>query len=116
MAHLVVVVLQDADLAPPLLRAWLDAGATGATMIESTGLSLFSRALRDDLPLFPSLRDLEAQTDPHNRTVFSVVGDDATLEAVIAATTKLVGDFDRPDTGVLFHVPVARVLGVPGAA
>jgi len=114
MAHLVVVVIQDADLAPALLRAWLAAGASGATMIESTGLSQFSRALRDDLPLFPSLRDLEVQSDPHNRTLFSVVADQATLDAVIEASSRIVGDFDRPDTGLLFVVPVAQVLGVPG--
>lgn len=115
MSHLIVVVLQDADLAPPLLRAWLDAGATGGTMLESTGLSQFTRTLRDDLPLLPSLRGLEVQSDPHNRTLFSVVPNQETLDAVIAATTRLVGNFDRGNTGLLFVVPVGYVLGVPGA-
>jgi len=50
--------------------------------------------------------------DPHNRTVFSVVGDAETLDRVIAASERIVGDFGRPGTELLFVVPVSRVLGL----
>jgi len=40
------------------------------------------------------------------------VEDDATLERVIAATERIVGDLNEPHTGLLFVVPVSRVLGL----
>ena len=60
----------------------------------------------------PSLRSLAAGDEMHNRTLFAVVEDDAVLERAVTAAEKVIGDFDQPDNGILFVVPVARVLGV----
>ena len=69
-------------------------------------------ALSDDLPLFPSLRDLVAGRELHHRTLFSVIDDEETLERAIAATERIVGDLSNPHTGLLFVLPVSRVLGI----
>jgi len=105
-------VLDDVDQCPAILDAWEKAGVTGITMVESTGQARMRRAIRDDLPLMPSLRDLLAGSELHHRTLFSVVGDDEVLEQAIAATERTIGDLDTHDSGFLFVVPVTRVLGL----
>ena len=65
-------------------------------------------AMRDDLPLLPSLCDLLASQELHHRTLFTVIEDETTLERVIAATERIIGDFTRHNTGLLFVVPVVR--------
>jgi hypothetical protein len=112
VAHLVVMVLEDTELTNDVLRAWEGAGASGATVLESTGLMQFTRSLRDDLPLLPSLRDVEGSQEYHQRTLFTVVADDETLARVFEASERIVGDFDRPYSGLLFSVPVGQVRGL----
>lgn len=112
MAHLLVFVLDNLERCPAILDAWEEAGAPGVTVLESTGLGRLRRALRDDLPLLPSLSDVLVSQELHNRTLFTVIEDEATLERVIAATERIIGDFTRPHTGLLFVVPVSRVVGL----
>jgi hypothetical protein len=112
MAHLLVFVLDNMEQCPGILDAWEEAGARGVTILESTGLRRLRGALQDDLPLLPSLRDLLASRELHHRTLFTVIEDEATLERVITATERIIGDFTRHYTGLLFVVPVARVLGL----
>lgn len=112
MAYLVVFVLDNPERCPSILEAWEEAGVLGVTILESTGLGRVRGVMRDDIPLLPSLRDVLASQELHQRTLFSVIEDDATVERVIAATERVIGDFSRRHTGVLFVVPVARVLGL----
>ncbi|HEY63001.1 MAG TPA: hypothetical protein G4O02_00360 [Caldilineae bacterium] len=112
MAYLLVFVLDNLEQCPDVLKAWEAAGASGVTILESTGLGRLRRAVRDDLPLLPSLRDLLASRELHHRTLFTVVEDEETLDRIIAATEQLIGDFSRQHTGLLFVVPVVRVIGM----
>jgi len=112
MAHLLVLVLDNLAQFPGVLEAWEEAGAPGVTILESTGLRRVLGAGRDDLPLLPSLRDVIAGGELHHRTLFSVIDNEATLERVIEATKKVAGDFDKHHSGLLFVVPVSRVLGL----
>lgn len=112
MAYLVVFVLNNLEQCSAVLDAWEKAGVPGVTILESTGLGHLRGAMRDDLPLIPSLRDLLASQELHHRTLFSVIPDEATVERVIAATEQVIGGFTRHHTGLLFVVPVARVLGL----
>ncbi|MCS7222713.1 MAG: hypothetical protein RML36_09850 [Anaerolineae bacterium] len=112
MAYLVVFVLDSLEQCSAVLDAWEETGVPGVTILESTGLGHLRGAMRDDLPLIPSLRDLLASRESHHRVLFSVIPDEATVEKVIAATEQVIGDFTRHHTGLLFVVPVVRVLGL----
>jgi len=77
------------------------------TVPYSTGAAHLQDALRrDDTPLFPSLRDLLKDNDIHNRTLFTVVDDNALVERLIVVAQASVGDFDSANIGILFTVPV----------
>jgi hypothetical protein len=112
MAQLVVFVLDNLEQCTPVLDAWEAAGAPGVTILESTGLRRLRGVVRDDLPLFPSLRDLLGGEESRHRTLFTVVGDEAAAERILATTQQIIGDFDQPHSGLLFVVPVGRVLGL----
>lgn len=112
MYSLLVLVLDDETLLRDVLQAWEDAGAPGATVLESTGLRRVTDFFgRDDMPLFPSLRELAQKEHSMHRTIFTVLDAEALVEKVIAATERVVGDLSQPHTGILFVVPVARVVG-----
>jgi nitrogen regulatory protein P-II 1 len=112
MSHLLIFVLNNLEQYPVILDAWEEAGAPGITILESTGVGHIRSAVRDDLPLMPSLRDLLASQEMHHRTLFTVIKDEKTLDKVIEATERVIGDFTRHHTGLLFVVPVSRVLGL----
>jgi nitrogen regulatory protein P-II 1 len=111
MANLVVLVLECTEICHEILDAWEEAGASGATILESTGLARIRGAVRDDLPLVPSLRDLMKVDEMHNRTVFTMIDDDKVLERVLEVTRKNI-DFTQPNSGLMFVVPVSQVFGL----
>lgn len=112
MAHLLVAIINDLTKCHEVLQAWEEAGVSGATILESTGLARIKAAARDDLPLIPSLRDLLTSHEFHHRTIFTVVEDEETVERLAEVTQRVVGDFSKPDTGLMFAVPVGRVWGL----
>lgn len=113
MAYLVVLVLDDPDQTDVLLDTWEQAGARGVTILESSGIGRVRRAsLRDDTPLLPSLRDLLRGNEEHHRTLFSVVESEEQVEALADAAQRVVGDFSKPHTGLLFAMPISHVHGL----
>jgi hypothetical protein len=114
MPELVVLVLDDVDHVDDILTAWLSAGVTGATILDSAGLGreLGERALRDDLPLMPSLSSLLRAREETNRTIFSVVPDGFDFDVLVKATEAITGPLNAPDTGILFSLPVTRAVGL----
>jgi nitrogen regulatory protein PII len=113
MSYLVVLIVDNPDDCPHILDRWSESGVTGATILESTGMGRILRAgLRDDIPLLPSLADfLDGRDEPH-RTVLSVVEDQETVDKMVAAAQKIIGDLDDPHTGFLFVVPVVQAYGL----
>lgn len=113
MTYLVVLVLDDPDLCTDVLDAWESTGINGVTILESSGIGRVRRAgLRDDLPLMPSLHDLLRGEASYHRTIFSAVENQQQIDALIAATQAVVGDLSQPNTGLLFVVPLAQVIGL----
>lgn len=114
MPQLVSLVVHDPGRVDAIVRAWLEAGVTGMTLLDSSGLGRHMREhdLRDDLPLFPSMRKLLEGAEHHSRLLFSVVPDDFDLERLIEATEDVLGPLDRPDSGILFVIPVTRAVGL----
>ena len=113
MTNLLVFILDNIEQYSAILQAWEDAGVSGLTVLDSTGLGRFREgAIRDDLPLMPSLSDLLPSREVNHRTLLSVIEDDDVLQRTIEATKEIVGDFSRPHAGLLFVVPVSMTLGL----
>ena len=109
----VLLVLHDAEKCDALLRAWEDAGVRGATVMHSTGLGrMRGNGWMDDMPLFPSLEDFTEHEEYFNRTIFTVVESESSVDRLVAATEGVVGELSRPETGFLVVLPVMRVYGL----
>ena len=109
---LVVLIVNDPYHCKNLLKSWKEAGVPGATIIESLGLQrALKGTIRDSLPLMPTLEDIEMSEESRNRTVFSVVPDQETVNRVRAATEACLGPLEKENTGFMFVVPVSEIYG-----
>lgn len=103
-SSMVVLVVRSAESFDPLINALLDAGMTGATVVDSRGLAA---VLRQDMPIFAGLAALLPQATG-SRMIVSV----ATRESV-DALMKFIDDLPpelRPVGAVL---PIERTIGLP---
>lgn len=106
--QLLVAVINHEEKLDDVLAGFVELGITGATIIGSEGMG---RVLSHDVPIFAGLRSLTARSRPGNQTIFSVVDDDK-VDAAIALMQEVCGDLDSPGAGIVFVVPVSRVVGL----
>lgn len=114
MHSLVVMVLFEVSQLAAVMTAWREAGAPAITILDSVGTrELEERARGDDLPLMPSIRDLLHGDEGPRKTLFSVV-DEHVVDTIIKETEALVGDLSEPRKGILFVLPLSKVVGYRG--
>jgi hypothetical protein len=110
----ITFVLDDPGRLNDILGAWCDAGVQGVTILESTGVHrVRSRASQRDAPFMLGFSRLLRTDQVGHNTLFAVVQDLTTVERVVAATEKVVGDLTQPNTGILYAIPVEAVWGIP---
>ena len=111
--YLILFVLNDPDKLEDLLIAWEENGVQGATVLFSTGLGRIREldTWRDDMPLIPSLKDFYEVPENMNRTLFTIVKDEAQIDGIVMATKNVVGELDEDETGLLLVLPIVRAYG-----
>lgn len=111
---LILFVLHDTSKLEEVMEAWNDAGVCGITILLSAGYHQISNSnmLREDLPLIFNLEDVSQHEESTNRTLFSVVKDEATVDKVVEVTEKLIGSLNQPNTGILAVIPASRAYGL----
>lgn len=100
---LLVFVLNKEELLEEVLEAYVEAGITGATIIDSEGMGRF---LTYEVPLFADFKEFMKGNKPYNKTILSVVKGDETAERLAAILDTVVGGLDEPGTGVMFTLPI----------
>jgi nitrogen regulatory protein PII len=112
---MVLLIVDNVDQCFSVLDAWEALEVGGITILESTGLGrVRKQGLRDDVPLMPSLANLLKGREERHRTLFTVVDSEAKVDQLVAATQKIIGDLNNAHNGVLFVLPVSRVVGLQG--
>ena len=106
--QLLVAVVNEEDRIDEVLAGFVELGITGATILESRGMG---RVLSRELPIFAGLRELETRARASNRTILCVA-DDAKIDAAVRLVQEVCGDLARPGSGILFTLPVTRVIGL----
>jgi nitrogen regulatory protein P-II 1 len=109
--RLIVFVLNREELLERVLEAYVEVGITGATILDSEGMGRF---LTYEVPLFADFKGFMKGNKPYNKTILSVVQDDAILEDLRTILDEVCGGLASPGTGILFSVPVDFAVGLVG--
>ena len=106
--QVLVAVINREESIDSVLAGFVELGITGATVVESKGMG---RVLSREMPIFAGVRTLIELSRPANRTLFCVV-DDAKVDDAIAMIQDACGSMADPGAGIIFTLPVARVVGL----
>lgn len=105
------LVLNRLEKIDELLTTLNEEGIRGATVINSTGMAHTLANHHEDDLTFASLRAFFVGNREDNRTIFMVI-DDSKVELAKKIINEVIGDLSKPDTGILFGVPVTFVEGI----
>ena len=109
---LVVFVLNKEELLDEVLAAYVEAGIGGATILDSEGMGRF---LTYEVPLFADFKPFMKGNKPYNKTIFSVIQNEALIPRLEKLLDKVCGGLDAPGTGIFFTIPVDYARGLVGA-
>ena len=90
-----------------ILSILVELGVSGATILDSEGMGRF---LAYEVPVFAGLRQLFGEIKSTNKTIITLFRDDeffAKFEKLLAEEQI---DFTEPSTGIVFTVPVKRLI------
>lgn len=109
---LMVLILNKIESLEYLLEGLSAAGIGGATIIDSAGLVMTLSKMESSF-ISSSIRALFTGegADVDNKTIISVIKDDQ-LDIARRVVYSTVGDLSKPNTGILFTVPVDFVEGI----
>ncbi len=105
---LLVLILNQVEKLEEVLEGFLEIGISGATVIDSVGMG---QILSQEVPIFAGLRFMFAGAESHNKTIFSVIREEKESE-VINILKKILGDLQKPGTGIIFTLPLDLVEGL----
>lgn len=107
--YVLFFVLDKTERLDDVLETFLECGIRGATIMNSTGMA---RILSSSVPLFASLRSLFEDDRKFNYTIFAVLEDETKVDRLAERIQDIIGDLNEPGTGMMFTVPVGRVIGL----
>jgi CBS domain-containing protein len=104
------IILDDIRFLPELIQAWREIGVSGTTIMKSVGGYRTSTWL-SKVGLGAIDRIFETR-EIQRKTLVAVIEDDDLLAQAIAEAERVVGGFDRPNSGVLLVLPVTQTKGL----
>lgn len=105
--ELLICIVNDPRLLEPMLEGFLEAGISGATVIDSRGMG---QILSNEIPIFTGLKTLFPGGGDGNHMIFSVMAS-TQIDEVIPVIQDICGHFEQPGIGVYFTIPVTRMAG-----
>ncbi|MBE7053258.1 MAG: hypothetical protein E7391_03170 [Ruminococcaceae bacterium] len=108
--NLVTIVLNKTECLGALLNAFVKNDIKGATILDSIGMA---RAINEeaDLKFVASLKLILNPEQEGSKTIFLIAEDDK-ISKISNIVNVVTGGLDRPDTGIMFCVPVSYVEGI----
>lgn len=109
--QLLLIVLNKIEKLDELLEAFLDNGFSGATIISSTGMVSELGKSIENFPIFASLRYMIDRDREENKTIFMALKEEQ-VEPAKKIVREIVGDLSKPNTAVLFTLPILSSEGI----
>lgn len=110
--QLLVIILNKTEYLGRLLSQMLENNICGATVLDSTGmLKVISEDKMEPPSIFGSLRGFVNPSRESSKTVFMVLPDEQ-IKAAKRIVKEVTGGFDKPNTGIMFTIPVSNAEGI----
>ena len=106
---LLCIVLNSTEDIEQVLEGLIEAGVTGATVMDSMGMG----HLIEDVPLFAGVRNLFRAARPRNNMIFSVVTETQAADA-LQVLDKILDCTHPHGKGIAFTLPIAAAIGMGG--
>lgn len=104
------LILNKTEKLNEILEGFMKVGLKGATVVDSQGMG--SALAESNIPMFGGLlRSVLDNNRPFNKVIFTVVQDEETLDNAIKSVEDILGDMSKPGVGLMFVMPVDRVVG-----
>ncbi|ABR50844.1 conserved hypothetical protein [Alkaliphilus metalliredigens QYMF] len=106
--HLLIAIINNPDYVIDILDEFYKVDVRGATVMDSKGMA---HIIADHIPFFA--RFAEFGKDPSfNKTIFVVIDSDESRKKAIDAIERIVGDLNKPDTGIVMTIPIDFCKGL----
>ena len=112
--QLLVVITNQTEKVPNVLSAFMEEGIKGASVLDCEGmLAALDRASIEPPSIFGSLRKFINPENELNKMLV-VLFEDELIRKAKDIIHREVGQFNKPNTGVMFVLPVLDVEGIGG--
>ncbi|MBW2045678.1 MAG: hypothetical protein JRI96_12480 [Deltaproteobacteria bacterium] len=105
--ELLIIILNREEYFEKVVSILVEAGATGATILDSEGLGHF---LAYEVPIFAGLRKLVGERKSANRTILAVLEDKSIFSKFKQLLSEEEIDFTEEGVGVMVTLPVNEVV------
>jgi len=107
--ELLVMVIENNDDLDRILEGFKEIGLHGITVLDSMGTG---HLLTEDISIFGRVMRMAEGNKKYNKTAFTIIMEDETLEKAIAVVENVVGDLSKPHTALVFTLPLSRLKGL----
>ena len=107
---LLIIVLNKVEYLDKLLAKFGQCSIPGATILNSKGMAQ-ELGSHDELRFLGSLRLLMNPAHKENKTILMVLPEEK-VPLVSKIVNEATGGLEKPDTGILFTVPIDHVEGL----
>ena len=103
-------ILKQVELMNDILHALGEAGIKGGTILDAKGMGEALMNM-EDIPMFGVLRSLLSNEEKEDVKILTFVVQDNEVVPTASAIKKVV-DLSKPNTGILFSVPIYYCEGL----
>lgn len=111
--QLLVLIMRDTEKLDELLLELSDAGIGGATILDCEGMAerLLKLKHKEDIPFFDLLSSMLDDNTSSGKMIWMVLADDK-AERVRCIIREKTGGLDKPNTGIMFGIPLTFAEGI----
>lgn len=109
--QLLVLILKKLEIVDELNQELAEAGITGGTILDGNGMAK-SLMNMDEMPVFGHLRHMLSDESNESCKVMMFVLKNEHAPTAKETIKKVIGTFDKPNSAIMFAVPVISVEGL----
>lgn len=110
--HLLILILKKVEYVDELIVKLAEAGLHGGTIVDATGMASVLENY-EDFPMFGILRRaLSEDTERESAKMMLFVVTEDEMKTAKEVIRQTVGGLSKPNTGIMFSIPVDYVEGL----